>query len=135
RPVAVGVREDVDADEAGMDDGAVRHSVRHVVRVAGAVRPRLATDGEVDPAGEDDAPLRAVRVLREIDAVGDLVEHREPALVPQHPSPERGERAVDHRQGPDELGEELLGAHAFKRPPSTTICAPLTYEERSDARK
>src|SRR5438477_9756959 len=80
--VAVGIGEDVDADEAGMDDGAVRDAVGNVVRVAGAVRAGLAADREVDPAGEDHAPLGAVRVLGKVDAVGDLVEHREPALVP-----------------------------------------------------
>src|SRR5438874_260500 len=57
--VAVGIGEDVDADEAGMDDGAVRDAVGHVVGVPGAVRAGLAADREVDPAGEDHAPLGA----------------------------------------------------------------------------
>ena len=105
RGVAIRVGEDVDADVAGVDDSAVGDARRDKVGVAGPVVLGLAADRELEPALEHDAPLRAVGVLRDDNAVGQLEEHAHGLVGLQHPRLEPLEGAVRLWQGPDELGE------------------------------
>jgi hypothetical protein len=76
RVVAVGVLEDVYEAGAGLEPRGVLRAGGYVVGVARPVGSGLAVYGQVQAAGDDDAPLGAVGVRRHLELLGGAEEDR-----------------------------------------------------------
>src|SRR5918998_2914564 len=98
RAVAVGVLEDVYEAGAGLEPGGVLGAGGYVVGVAWSEGPGLAVYGQVQAAGDDDAPLGAVGVRRHLELLGGAEEDRLAVRAGEQP-------ALEPREGRVRLGK------------------------------